>query len=106
MSALKQFRTLSGPERKAAMRAHLIKVDAVVFGLDPHGVTWSQQLALAEMAKVVAWKKSISSPLSLGLAFYVYLSRDVAKPAPQRKPGNGPRRMAFGRGVAMEGARP
>lgn len=104
MSALKQFRTLSGVERRAAMRAHLSKVDAVVFTGDPHTVTWSQQLALAEMAKIVAWKKSISSPLSLGLAFYVYLSRDAAKPAPVRTVRAAPR-IAFGRGVAMEGAR-
>lgn len=106
MSALKQFRTLSGPERKAQMRAHLSRHDAIVFGGDPHAVTATQCAALAEMAKVVAWKKSISSPLNLALAFYVYLSRDVVAAPVQRKPGSGVHRIAFGRGVAMEGARP
>lgn len=102
MSALKQFRTLSGPERKNVMRAHLSRHDGIAFGGDPHAVTATQCAALAEMAKVVAWKKSISSPLTLALAFYVYLSRDVTPPPPARKAGSGARRIAFGRGVAME----
>lgn len=105
MSALKQFRTLSGPERKAAMRAHLSRHDGVVFAQDPHSVNASQCAALAELAKVVAWKKSISSPLTLALAFYVYLSRDVQKPVPRRTPGAA-RGLQFGGGMAFERARP
>jgi hypothetical protein len=103
---LKHFRTITGAERKAAMRAHLSKHDGVLFGMDPHAIPFSQQCALAEMAKAVSWKKSISSSLSLGLAFYVYLSRDVQAPivrGPVARNTGGPKRgpaISFGRGFA------
>lgn len=77
MSALKTFRTLTGAARKAAMRDYLTSAHGVVFGIDPHAVPSSHMQALHDMAKAVCWRKSISSPCSLGHAFYRYLSRDV-----------------------------
>lgn len=100
---LKTFRTVVGADRKAAMRAHLSKHDGVTFGLDPHSIPMSQQCALADMAKAVSWKKSISSSLSLGLAFYVYLSRDVGQRVQRNVPVAPARRgpgISFGRGFA------
>lgn len=76
---LKRFRTMTGADRRAAVRAHLATTDAIDFTGDPHSLRISQQCALADMARAVCWRKSPSSPLSLGMAFYVYLSRD-AKP--------------------------
>jgi hypothetical protein len=107
---LKSFRTMSGAERRAAMRAHLAASNTISFAAqDPHALTASQQNALADMAKSVCWRKSPTSPLALGPAFYVYLARDVAQSAQQsaqankaaqvrtvrRAPG-----LAYGRGFA------
>jgi len=76
---LKPFRTLTGPARKSAMRAHLANIEGIDFRADPHTLTFAQQCALSDMAKAVSWRKSITSPLSLGLAFFVYLARDVSQ---------------------------
>jgi hypothetical protein len=79
--SLKQFRTMSGADRRAAARAHLAQSHGINFAAnDPHGLTVSQQVALSDMARAVCWRKSAASPLSVGMAFYVYLARD-AKPA-------------------------
>lgn len=99
---LKAFRTMSGAERRAACRVHLAASHAINFTAnDPHGLTATQQAALSEMAKAVSWRKSPMSPLSVGMAFYVYLARD-AKPsghAPQAAASDAPRRpFIFGRG--------
>lgn len=75
---LKEFRTLEGAKRRAAIRKYLAQSVALDFAADPHALTFSQCGALHEMAKSVSWRKSISSPLSLGLAFFVYLARDAA----------------------------
>lgn len=72
---IKHFRTLTGPARKAAIRAHLAKKAGIDFAADPHTLRQSQRCALSDMAKAVSWKKSISASLSTGLAFFVYLSR-------------------------------
>jgi hypothetical protein len=95
---LKHFRTLEGNERRAAMRAHLSSVEGIDFTADPHALKISQQCALADMAKAVAWRKSPTSPLSLGLAFFVYLGRSAPKPGhvePQRTGKPAQRRPAF-----------
>ena len=77
MSALKQFRTMTGPERRKAMRDHLTKAHAVDFSADVHAVPISALNACADMAKAVCWRKSISSSMSTGAAFFVYLAREV-----------------------------
>jgi hypothetical protein len=78
---LKNFRTMSGADRRAAVRSHLAQSHAINFAAnDPHGLTVSQQSALCDMARAVSWRKSAASPLALGMAFYVYLARD-AKPS-------------------------
>lgn len=74
---LRALRTLTGPARRAAIRKHLTNSAKIAFGVDPHTLAHSQQCALSEVARAVCWRKSISSPMSLGLAFYVYLSRGV-----------------------------
>ena len=76
---LKQYRTLTGPARKTAIRSHLARTDGIDWKADPHTLTQSQRCALSDMAKAVSWRKSITSPLSLGLSFFVYLSRDVVQ---------------------------
>lgn len=99
---LTTFRTVTGPERKTAMRAYLRQSYGLEFGLDPHAITMSQQCALADLAKAVSWKKSITSPLSLGLAFYVYLSRDVVPAVPRKSRTPGQKRgpgITYGRTV-------
>lgn len=78
---LKEFRTMTGETRRKAIRSYLAAAVALDFAADPHALTHAQRGALHEMAKAVSWRKSISSPLSLGLAFFVYLARDVAKVA-------------------------
>lgn len=78
---LKNFRTMSGADRRAAVRAHLAQSHGINFAAnDPHGLTVSQQSALCDLARAVSWRKSSASPLSLSMAFYVYLARD-AKPS-------------------------
>lgn len=98
---LKKFRTMEGAQRREAMRAHLGETNELRFDLDPHELTFSQRSALSDMAKAVSWRKSPTSCLSLGAAFYVYLSRD-AKPARTATPAPAaPRRpLTFGRGFA------
>lgn len=76
---LKKFRTLAGPARRAAIRRHLAGAEQIDFAADPHSLAISQQCALADMARAVCWRKSITSCMSLGLAFFVYLSRDAGK---------------------------
>lgn len=76
--ALRKFRTLTGPARKNAVRAYLIAEYGVTFGLDPHTVPLSARGALADMAKVCGYRKPIACSLSLGTAFYRYLSRGVS----------------------------
>lgn len=75
---LRHLRTIEGAQRRATIRAMLAKSDALVFGNDPHTLSFSQRSALQDMARAVSWRKSITSCLSLGAAFYVYLSRDAA----------------------------
>lgn len=103
---LKNFRTMSGAERRAACRVHLAESNAINFAAqDPHALTVSQQSALADMAKAVSWRKSPMSPLSVGMAFYVYLARD-SKPsghAQQAAPDPAPRR-SFNYGRAQVAA--
>lgn len=76
---LRHLRTIEGAQRRATIRALLAKSDGLVFGNDPHTLSMSQRCSLQDMARAVSWRKSISSCLSLGAAFYVYLSRDAAK---------------------------
>jgi hypothetical protein len=106
---LKHFRTIEGAERRKAMRAHLAENNGIVWSKSPHELTHTERSALDAMARAVAWRKSISSPLSLCAAFYVYLSREVEKTAhaaAQVKPSaqvaekrRGPG-LAYGRGFA------
>lgn len=76
---LRHLRTIEGAQRRATIRALLEKSEGLVFGNDPHTLSFSQRTALQDMARAVSWRKSISSPLSLGAAYYVYLSRGVSK---------------------------
>lgn len=93
MSALKNFRTMSGPERRTACRAHLVKHHGVDFSHgDPHGVGISGLTACADMAKAICWRKRVSSSMSLGAAFYVYLCRDVAQPKHAKAAQGDPRK--------------
>lgn len=75
---LRHFRTITGPARKQAIRVHLQRVAGIAFNADVHTLSFAQRDALATMAKAVSWRKSISSPMSLGSAFFVYLSRGAA----------------------------
>jgi hypothetical protein len=75
---LKHFRTIEGAERRAAMRKYLSESLGLKWDKSPYELTHSERTALDDMAKAVSWRKSISSPLSLSAAFYVYLSREVA----------------------------
>jgi hypothetical protein len=86
---LKHFRTIDGATRRTAMRAHLAQHEQIDFRADPHALSFAQQCALADMAKAVSWRKGIASSLSLGLAFFVYLARDVTN-------GHAPRKYAQG----------
>jgi hypothetical protein len=101
---LKKFRTLEGAARRAAVRSHMVKVEGIDFTADPHALRISQQCALADMAKAISWRKSPTSPLSLGLAFFVYLARDASPP---REPSGAPiistprAAFSFGRGCAV-----
>jgi hypothetical protein len=102
---LRSFRTLEGSKRREAIRAHMRAADDIDFTADPHSLRISQQCALSDMAKAVGWRKSSTSPLSLGLAFYVYLSRDAAKPgrieaSRTGKPAQHRPAFVFGRGHA------
>ena len=97
-NTLKQFRTMEGSARRAAIRAHLTKHEEIDFTADPHALKISQQCALADMARAVCWRKSPTSSLSLGLAFFVYLSRSAPKPGHVEPPRTGKpaqRRPAF-----------
>ncbi|TKW76785.1 MAG: hypothetical protein DI543_19150 [Bradyrhizobium icense] len=78
---MRKFRTLEGAQRRAAIRRYLAAQESIPFDADPHTLKSSQQCALADMARAVCWRKSITSCMSLGLAFYVYLSRDAGKGA-------------------------
>lgn len=73
----RKLRTMEGAQRRAAIRKQLSESEKLVFGNDPHTLSFSQRSALNDMARAVCWRKSISSCLSLGAAFYVYLSRDA-----------------------------
>ena len=78
---LKKFRTMEGPARREAVRAHLIKHDGINFNKGPFELSHSERSALHDMAKAVSWRKSPASSFSLGAAFFVYLAKDVAKTA-------------------------
>jgi len=102
---LKHFRTLTGPDRKSAMRYHLTKYSGVDFAADVHSVPVSALNDVAAMAKAVCWRKSVASSMSLGAAFFTYLARDVAQPVsgPARQAAQAKTRgpgIAFGRGFA------
>ena len=98
MSALKQFRTMTGPERRKAMRDHLTKVHAVDFYADVHAVPISALTACADMAKAVCWRKSISSSMSTGAAFFVYLARELQTTHTRARAQTGRKPIVFGRG--------
>lgn len=86
---LRTFRTLDGSARRAAMRAHLTKAHGVDFSADVHAIPISALAACAELAKAVSWRKSPSSSLSTGAAFFTYLAREarpVSFPQAARKP--------------------
>lgn len=74
---LRRFRTLTGPARKVAVREHLAAL-GVEFGKDVNTIPGPLKSAVADMAKVCGYRKPITCPLSLGAAFYVYLSRGVS----------------------------
>jgi len=76
---LRKLRTLEGAKRRAAIRAELDKSLGLKFGNDPHTLSFSERVALQDVARAVCWRKSITSCLSLGAAFYVYLSRDAGR---------------------------
>lgn len=80
-ASLKKYRTMAGHERRAACRAHLEKNDNIRFNKSPFELSHSERVALHDMAKAVSWRKSPASCLSLGAAFYVYLSKDLARTA-------------------------
>lgn len=75
----RKLRVMEGAQRRAAIRRALADNAGLTFGNDPHTLSFSQRSALNDMARAVCWRKSISSCLSLGAAFYVYLSRDAGK---------------------------
>lgn len=77
---LKHFRTLAGPDRKNAIRFYLAKQEGIDFTADVHTLYSGQRIALQDMAKAVSWRKSQTSCLSLGAAFFVYLAKDVKQP--------------------------
>lgn len=99
---LKRFRVLTGPARRIAM-VHYLQAHGVVFGQDVHAVPVSTLTACAELAKAVCWRKSLSSSMSIGAAFYLYLSKAVAPAVPARRMSATPGRGAgivYGRGYA------
>lgn len=75
--ALRKFRTLTGPARKVAVREHLFDSHGVQFSekTSPHTLSGAARSALADMAKVCGFRKPINCAYTLGIAFYLYLSR-------------------------------
>lgn len=73
--ALRKFRTLTGPARKGAVREHLFDSHGVKFDQDAHTLSSAARSALADMAKVCGFRKPINCAYTLGIAFYLYLSR-------------------------------
>lgn len=53
---------------------------------DPHTLTNSQRVDLSAMAKTIGYRKSVSSSLSLGAAFFVYLCKGMDAPQ-EKQPG-------------------
>lgn len=53
----------------------LSEAQGVVFGQDVHTVSFSQAGELQDWAGVMSYRKSSESSLSVGRAFYQYLSR-------------------------------
>ncbi len=72
---LRKFRTLTGPARKTAVREYLFEEYGVKFGGDVHTLSSAARNAVADMAKVCGYRKPINCAMSLGSAFYNYLSR-------------------------------
>lgn len=93
---LRKFRTLDGPARRIAVRAHLAQSLGLVWNKSPFELTHTERTALDEMARAVGWRKSIASSLSLSAAFYVYLSREVKPAAPARKPASVRQSFSYG----------
>mgnify|MGYP007057956418 CR=1 FL=1 len=81
---LRHFRTISGPARRLAIRAHLSTHAGIDWTAAHTDMTTAQRRALEEMAAAVSWRKSIMSPLTMAGAFFVYLARDV-KQTPQAR---------------------
>ena len=71
------FKKLPTVARNAAMRERLSRPDCGVnFSLEMHAQFISALSDCAAMGKAVGWKKSPSSMLSYGGAFFEYLRRD------------------------------
>lgn len=76
---------------KALLRTMLENSVKINFKADVHTLSHSQRTALQDMAKSVGYRKSVSSSLSLGAAFFVYLARgtedNLTTPPSSRAPG-------------------
>ena len=70
--------TTQKPKRdKGIMRAMLAKSHDIDFTKEVFQLSHSQRIGLSDMAKAVGYRKSVSSSLSLGAAFFVYLVRGI-----------------------------
>lgn len=67
---------------KQAIRAALVVSDKIDFTADVFALSHSQRCALRDAAKAHGYRKSITSCLSTGAAFFVYLVKELdAAPA-------------------------
>lgn len=53
---------------------------------DPHSLSASHRMVLINMAKTIGYRKSVSSSLSLGTAFFMYLCKGMDAPQ-EKQPG-------------------
>lgn len=63
--------------------ADIAQLYGIKFGLDPHSLSFDQKTVLHDLARLVGYKKSGGSSLSLGSAFYQYLGKKLNKKNPK-----------------------
>lgn len=77
------LRTMEGPARRAACRAHLFRHAGLTFDQSATDLTSAQRAMLQAMAKAVSWKRPMGCMLALAPAYYAYLAKDMHRGAHQ-----------------------
>lgn len=73
--SVRHLRVISGGERKAAVRKHLQSA-GVDMTAEAHTLSAEHAQLVAAVAKAVGYRKPAASQLSVGVAYFVYLSRE------------------------------